>query len=526
MNTANMGSRLIAGLLMLAGAALVVWSASTAWMHRASHSEAGTPWAMPAGTVQTKSSAEVQAMLAQTGEKYVLEVRGLGVCVGDLFSSEIWEAIQKKADTHASYLSQNPADYPNSADIRLTYTTVTTGLAMKGAARFAVEYWPIPVIVWQPPKDTLNSFRAAAFISDARQQASLGVTLFLWEADANTDDGPAMVKRLFDFFDTHPDAPAAIVFSIDGSMTRDMMRAPGSGLLPGGQFVPAMPDSMMAMLVTRTDRVDRLIRPFVVEQTDAVNMDTTQYDVSKLWDFYWEKNDGQGPDGFDAFYKNQVKDMGYDHPMSPGTMSSNWWQKQLPGFWKTINNKGPGHFTPSPYIPVRWTTWQVDRFDSALLLGYLHRPVEVKLTGADGHLLKTTAQAAALKTGWGQALATLPEGEKPQRIFYDTTGDREWVIPLSQALMSNAAGLDLSDVREGYDIGYRIGNTGVSSQMVQLGLGLIGSYFDGGASATVSRSPNGIASIMMVSPPDAATLAAQSVHWKDPFTLLAKGRRN
>ncbi len=88
--------------------------------------------------------------------------------------------------------------------------------------------------------------------------------------------------------------------------------------------------------------------------------------------------------------------------------------------------------------------------------------------------------------------------------------------------MGNAAGLELSDVREGYDIGYRIGNAGVSSQMGQLGLSMIGSYFDGGASATVSRSPDGTASIMMVSPPDAAKLAGQAVHWKDRLPCWRK----
>jgi hypothetical protein len=44
--------------------------------------------------------------------------------------------------------------------------------------------------------------------------------------------------------------------------------------------------------------------------------------------------------------------------------------------------------------------------------------------------------------------------------------------------------------------------------MVQIGLGLIASYHGGGASATVNRRPNGMASIVMVSPPDEAVKAA------------------
>ncbi|MBM5634562.1 DUF2875 domain-containing protein, partial [Burkholderia pseudomallei] len=57
------------------------------------------------------------------------------------------------------------------------------------------------------------------------------------------------------------------------------------------------------------------------------------------------------------------------------------------------------------------------------------------------------------------------------------------------------------DVKEGYDIGRRIGNTGISSPLVQIGLGLIASYHEGGASATIHRRPNGTATIVMVSPP-------------------------
>jgi hypothetical protein len=75
------------------------------------------------------------------------------------------------------------------------------------------------------------------------------------------------------------------------------------------------------------------------------------------------------------------------------------------------------------------------------------------------------------------------------------------------------------EVKEGYDIGARIGNTGTSSPMVQIGLGLIASYHQGGASATVNRRPNGMASIIMVSPPDETIKAtwAKNHAGKSPF---------
>ncbi|WZV79346.1 hypothetical protein AAFM48_19635 [Burkholderia pseudomallei] len=176
---------------------------------------------------------------------------------------------------------------------------------------------------------------------------------------------------------------------------------------------------------------------------------------------------------------------------------------QTPDFWKTISNKGPGEFKPTPYIPVRWTTWQVRQFDNAPLLGYLHRPIDVKLADAHGKPLKTAQQAQALKAGWQQAVDTLPTGETPKRIFYDTTGDPR-VGRADQALaQSGPSAPSLDDVKEGYDIGRRIGNTGISSPLVQIGLGLIASYHEGGANATIHRRPNGTATIVMVSPADA-----------------------
>ncbi|PMS14440.1 hypothetical protein C0Z18_31580 [Trinickia dabaoshanensis] len=447
------------------------------------------------------------AILSASGVRYVLEVRSLGLVLNRDVDDEIWEKIEQKADNFSSFLSQNENDYADSADMRLSDYAQVSGLAFREAAGQAVEYWPIPTIIWGPPRNPKNGYRAAADISGNRQQAGLGVHLFLWSDDANTNDGPAMVSRLFDFFDKHPDVPAALVFCEDGDVLRFLL-GPG-GVMPRGLMVPTIPNSIVGMLVSRSDRVDKLIRPFAVDQSASISKDTTQYDVTRLWNYYWEKSDGQGPDGFDAFYTNETKQQGYDHVTPVNTMKADWWQQQLPAFWKQVSNKGPGDFKPTPYLPIRWTTWQVEEFDKMPLIGYLHRPVDVKLTNDDGKLLPKSAQIAALKSGWASGLGTLEPTMEPKRVFYDTTGDRQWAIPITQALSQEGAKApNIGDVKQGYDIGRRIGNTGVSSPMVQLGLGLIASYKEGGASATINRRPDGNATIMMVSPPDPAIRAA------------------
>ncbi|MGE0985785.1 type VI lipase adapter Tla3 domain-containing protein [Ralstonia pseudosolanacearum] len=517
----DMGISIRNGVLAAAGIAVALYGAGFAWM------QLGASRAMESGAAQAATPAAASphdsaraAMLAQTGQRFVLEVRGVGVVAGPLTNIEIWKEVEAKANNHVSYLSTDPNDYPASPDDQLDGLRLAEGTAFEDAARKAVEYWPVPVIVWEAPRDRHNSSRPAASIMSLRQQASLGVTLFLWEADANTDDGAAMVQKLFDFFDAHPDVPSALIVSTDGTLNRQLLRAPGSGRPSDRYRIPDMPDSVGAILVSRSDRVDRLIRPFAVEQTANVNKDTTDYDITKLWNFYWKTNNDRSPDSFAAHYrKQQQEDTGDEYP-TRAVVSSDWWIKRLPDLWRDINNKGPGQFTPSPYIPVRWTTWQVKAFDEAPLLGYWHRPIDIKLIDAHGKPLRGPEQAEALKAGWDKALATLPEGEKPKRVFYDTTGDKQWVIPLTQAFaLVGPSAPQLGDVKEGYDIGARIANTGVSSPLVQVGLGLIAGYVQGGASATINRRPNGIATITMVSPPDAATKAAWvQQHGKaDPF---------
>ncbi|UWE18272.1 type VI lipase adapter Tla3 domain-containing protein [Herbaspirillum huttiense] len=502
------------------GVAVLAFAGSWVWTHRSSNAANGeTAQQQLTSEAETHHSSN-QIMLAQTGQKFVLDVRGMGVAVAKKTDEEIWEAIEKRADNHATYLSQNPEDYTDSADQRLSDLGVATGLSFREAAGRAVDQWPLPVIIWYPPK-AKDGTRPAANLAGLRQMASLGVTLLLWQEDANTEDGVAMIEKLFAFFDTHPDVPAALIFSTDGSMIRSLIETPGHVDTPEvGHNIPAMPDSVAAFLITRSDRVDNLVRPYAVKQTANINKNDTEYDIVKLWNFFWRNSHDQGPDSFNAYFIKKEKEAGVANPSAIGVMSAKWWQEKLPELWKTISNQGPGDFKPSPYLPVRWTNWQVEQFDDAPLLGYLHRPVDVKLTDDKGQPLKTALQAAALKAGWEAAIAGLPESTEPKRVFYDTTGNKQWVIPLNQALMQMGTSAPHPDeVKEGYDIGARIGNTGTSSPMVQIGLGLIASYHQGGASATVNRRPNGMASIIMVSPPDETTKAtwAKNHAGKSPF---------
>nr|WP_306302669.1 DUF2875 family protein [Herbaspirillum sp. B65] len=83
--------------LALLGIAVMAYAGSWAWMHRSPNGTtdpASKEQAAPAAVESHLS--ESQAMLAQTGKKFVLEVRGMGVVVGENTDEEIWRAIEKR----------------------------------------------------------------------------------------------------------------------------------------------------------------------------------------------------------------------------------------------------------------------------------------------------------------------------------------------------------------------------------------------------------------------------------------------
>jgi hypothetical protein len=146
----------------------------------------------------------------------------------------------------------------------------------------------------------------------------------------------------------------------------------------------------------------------------------------------------------------------------------------------------------------------------------------------NGKLLKPVLQAKALQAGWQQALKTLPEGDKPVRVFYDSTDNVNGEIALTNALHAlntDGTGIELGNVDEGYDIGRRLGNTGVSGALVEINLATIASYLEGGVSAVVYAGKDGSTTVQMVRPPDEARKAKnRETHGVDPFRFRMPGQ--
>ena len=475
-------------------------------------------WVNPRLAV-TQPAPLTAEQIAERERTYALEIRAAGLAIDENQQSGIWRLIQKKNDNFSSIHSQKAEDYPYSAGTRRDDSKINTRASFRHSARDAVAYWPLPTFALGPPKQPHN-MGAESDILSGRNKATLGVTLFLWQEADNTTHAQAMLEKLFQFFDDHQEVPEALIISRDGDVTRSGYRVAGTPWLQDGHFVPKVYESMTGLLVSRSDRVDQYLRPFATnEEEDNQNKRT---DLGKLWAFYWKHSVL-----FDDIYAAKKQAEGVENAYGPGTMPSAYWHAQLPELWQTLSNRGPGHFTPTPWLPVRWAEHQVKEFDAAPMLGYLHRPIKVAMSDETGKRLKPALQVKALQGAWLKALNTLPEGAAPVRVFYDSTDNIDGLIALNNTLHTlntDGTGIELGNVDEGYDLGRRLGNTGVSSALVAINLATMASYLDGGTSAVVYNGSDGSTTVQMVRPPDAATKAHNAkTRWADPFLFGAPG---
>ncbi|WP_236871805.1 type VI lipase adapter Tla3 domain-containing protein [Burkholderia pseudomallei] len=476
-------------VLVLAGAVYAGYRA----LARPSDVRQYAPVAMQSATAQTDAAAAT----SPHDTRFTLEIRRFGVTV-DRFRQRALLMRLDEAGVKGTLLLQDPKDYPWSSDERTSASSQRENNVFGYTLRGWLGFWPIPVIVAGPPRDENEKYadRMATHIGDADNGAGIGNPMYIRLDELHTAQGDDVVGRLFEFFDQHPDLPAAVVLVEDGLNTRAYLRTPGDNYLnqssANGNFVPKQPDSFVALLVTRKDRVDRLIRPYAVDVPEAIDNEKTQYDVIKLWNYFWDQQ---------AAYPKPA--------VGVSEMPWNYWQSKLPEFWKTTPLKAPEGFKPNPWVPVPWTKWQLEEYDNWPVLAYLHRPVRVDLTNEHGDLLKKGERIEKLKAGWHDALKTLPSGEQPDRIFYDTGASTQNLALLVQSLHDNPQHIDLDDPKDAFDMQRRIGgDTGTSSIWVQLALGLMMGYGDGKTNALINLRDPSRATIVMLTPPDAASRQA------------------
>ncbi|MBR8040997.1 DUF2875 family protein [Burkholderia cenocepacia] len=456
-----------------------------------------------ASTTQSAPSV-ASAGAGSQDPRFTLEIRRIGVTV-DRFRQRALLMRLDETGASGTLLLQDPKQYPWSSDTRDSEYAKRQNNVFGYALRNWVDYWPIPVIVLGPPRNVTDPHadRMATHINSADNGAGIGNTLYIRLDEIHGEHGDTAVARLFDFFDQHPDLPAVVVLAEDGLVTRGYMRTPHGDYLDksnaNGNFVPQYPDSLVAMLVTRKDRVDRTIRPYVVDAPEAIDKTKTQFDVIKLWNYFW------------------AQQKSYPRP-APGVYEMSWdyWHAKLPEFWKTAALKMPDGFKPNPWVPIPWTTWQLKEYDKWPVLANLHRPVRIDLSNGHGAPLKKGERIEKIRVGWQQAVGTLAPGEQPGRMFYDTGTSTANLALLVQSLHDNPQHIDIDDPKDAFDMQRRIGgDTGTSSIWVQSALALMMGYGDGKTSALINLRDPLHATIVMLTPPDAASRQAhpQTFNW-------------
>ncbi|WP_219133110.1 DUF2875 family protein [Janthinobacterium sp. UMAB-60] len=457
-------------------------------------------------------------------DEYVLEVIGIGVTFDRYRQAKLWDALQK-GSAFTSIREQDKSKYAWSA---LDKNGVSGGRAydaMENGINFTPLYWGVP------------SFYAGPPIRDSKQQPEAGVPMAGLIAGAGTsgmawhlfsiapwslaEHPDKLLLNVFDFFDTHPDVPYVVLMADDSAGTRDGIRAKGdTKMLRDGYYIPDMPDTTVAFVLARRERIEFLRssvwedpgNKFVQEQFRAM--------------YYQLMESLAKPD----------KELGADFPPIPRQPTVAEWLSAAAAFaqrpdirgvglhtFDKLNlweNRPPRDWKPTPWFPIPWNREQMETFDRLPSFGFVHRPVFVKFTDEDGKpVTRRDARQHIFNAGWRQALQTLPEAERgkgPARIVAGTGNQPEQLLMLESLLHDYAAQggpeIDSGKSAQFINTDFRLGNTGAATWFMQMAIGVMGSYRDGGASAAINLRDSNEASIIFITPPSDAKRRQQDAN--------------
>jgi hypothetical protein len=438
----------------------------------------------------------------------VLEVIGLGVTLDKYRQSALWDVLSK-GNAHASIREQDPKKYPWSEDDKDGQEGGRANDSMENGAKFSPIYWGIPAFLAGSPsgKELVTPTSPTATI------ASLDFHLFVaagWDLSERPDQ---LIERVFKFFDENPDVPFVVVSSVDGLYNRNLYRPKGTPpLVRNGYYVPEMPDSSAVFVLARRERAEA-VRGYAFEDFDEGR---EGIDMKAL-----------NAQGFGRrlylSYLRLSKEVPKNEGIPRRTPTVAEWLQETAAFAKRPEiyskvhsafdqraDKRPSKdFRPTPWFPIPWNKDQWEDFDKLPTYGFIHRPVFVKTVDENGKpLSRQDARAAALAVGWDEALHTLPEKERiaaPARVITATGGNLDQLVAISSVFNGWATKggpeLDKSKATQWIDTDARLGNTGAATWFMQMAIGLMGSYREGGASAAINLRDPSEASIIFVTPP-------------------------
>ncbi len=465
----------------------------------------------------------------QQKREYVLEVIGLGVTLDKYRQGKLWEVLQS-GNPHSTIREQDPKKYDWSARDKVGTGGGRNESSLINGAQFTPMYYTVSAFNAEPP--AYNSMRmdtpespkpglvgGADSSGMAWHQFVVGPRRFAEQPDR-------IIEDVFAFFDANPDVPYVVLNSEDGMGVRESNSPDDTlPLLKDGHYVTEMPDASALFVLARRERVDP-VRPFVWDDPDNEFLQKEfRWMYSNLMDTVpnWQRKHAlQTPMqvGADMTRQDIRGGLGQRQPLVSEWLEAAAAFAQRPdvrgtgavsmlGKLNPFTHRPPTDWKPSPWFPIPWNREQLETFDRLPTLGYLHRPTFVRFTDEQGKpVTRRDERQKLLQAGWQAALQALPEtkrGGAPARVIAATGGNTEQLIALHRTLDTQAEHggpeLDTGKSSQFIDTDKRLGNTGAATLFVQMGIGIMGSYRDGGVSAAVNLRSADEASIVLISPP-------------------------
>jgi hypothetical protein len=485
----------------------------------------GTRWVLASNKVETRRH-DVQAQTRPTDNEkskreYVLEVIGLGVTLDQYRQGVLWNILQK-GSPFSTIREQDPKTYPYTDMDKIGRGGSRGGDSLENGALYTPMYFGVPVFDAEPP--VYNSMMVerpnAPLIGLAGGAVSSGMAWHLFViGDRCFEERPdRILEQVFAFFDAHPDVPYVVLNSEDSMGTRNLYRPDDTpALLKDGHYIPEMPDASALFVLARRERVEP-VRPFAFEDVSPEKSvdELNQHGVARRLFLAYDELERAvpHPDKGDesSVYSHRPPLVAEwlpaaakfaQNPDIRGTKmldAVNPWHHHIPKDWK-----------PTPWFPIPWNKDQLATFDKLPTLGFIHRPTFVKFTDENGKALTRRDQRErVLQAAWKDALLTLPETERPKspaRIIAATGGQADQIVALHSLMSANATmggpEIDSGTSKQFIDTDKRLGNTGAATLFVQMAIGVMGSYRDGGVSAAINLRDKNEASIVFISPPSA-----------------------
>jgi hypothetical protein len=471
---------------------------------------------------QQLKEQEAAARTEKARREYVLEVLGLGVTYEKYRQGKLWDALQQ-GNAHTSIRERDPKKYEWADMDKLGVSGGRAFDALENGVEPSPMFWGVPsMYAGNPianPARQPSDIDPIAGLAGGAESTGMAWHLFVlgpWQLDERPDQ---LLEQAFALFDKYPDLPYLVLMSNDDMHSRNWARPPGTPrLVQDGYYIPERPDATAVFVLARRERVEPL-RPYVWDDPDN---DYLQENLRRMYFklgrdvpnpeklAHPEKfNGGRQPTvlewllAAEDFAKNPVFDKKDGSPLLDAFKR---WANHPPEDWK-----------PTPWFPVPWNREQIQAFDRLPSLGFIHRPVFVKFEDEHGKpVTRRDARQKLLEAGWQQALRTLSDAERakgPARIVAAFDNNVDHLVAMEGMLHQYAAQggpeIDSGKTAQFINTDRRLGNTGAATFFMQMALGVMGSYIEGGASAAVNlRDPAG-ASIVFISPPSEEQRKAQ-----------------